>query len=1125
MRFFIRLLLLIIIFTAFGVFGKEISQQTANNIAADMTSQLSVFDYQTLPVSKTYTISKGDTNLFHVCNVGEKDGFIIVTAQDVARPVLGYSSNGSYDPQNLPPNFKAWLDEYKNHILTRVRKQARDRRTRKMWDEVLNQDMSAMAGNPIVSPLLGAIEWDQGPNWFNDAGPHWNSMCPEDTNSSTDNGRVWAGCVATATGMVMKYHSYPGQGVGSHSYNHPDYGTQSADFGATTYNWTNMPPENNNVTMDIAELLYHLGVSVDMNYGPNGSGASTRQTVTSLIDYFQYSPKTKYVYRKYYSDTEWKDMLKEQLDAGLPMIYRGSNSDGTSGHAFVCDGYDDAEYFHFNWGWSGSYNGYFTINDLTPGSYDYSYEHAAGFDIQEPGYNDYAIVNMDDNFYYSDNYHQLGQSFITTRAGVLEEIRLRLVDNLSTTLRIYNGTDIQSSNEIYNQSIDFEVPLKSFAEITFDVNNPIELNANSPYTVVIDQARVNFDDDTYADGTLYYDGSFYTGYDLQFNIFINGIIPAPTSLNTQNVTRNSADLNWDENGSATTWNVEYGPAGFTQGTGTTIQTLSKPHSLEDLPDNESYDFYVQAVCDDKTSDWSRAGSFSVLTTPPGHNLVFDGADDYIQMGNVGSVQTIEFWVKPSTITEGLANLTSTKSINVTDGQVDLAGESGETVYINGQTGGTLETGLWSHVAIVVSSSINVNQFQIGFDGSDYLTGSIDDFRLWSASLSQNDIQTRLHATLSGTETDLKAYYPCDESSGTELTDNSQNSYHGTLKNMAGDEWTKSLLPAGDNADWISSGSTLLNNMTVSYEAGSSGSLGLFATGTGDDWLQTDDGTLLNKYWGIEEYGSVTATLNFDLSGTSLPSGKSWSDIHLLKRDDKTSNWQDVTGLCSHTPTSAEPYFEITQSEFSEFRPASETPIAVKLAYFKAVKENDAVRLSWLTETETNLAGFNISRRFDKNDQFVQINDKIISAQDRHGQNYVYTDKPPHDGVWTYRLEEIDLSGRVICHAPVKVDFTADVAGEQTLPQEFCLYPNYPNPFNPETKFSFDVPHQTHVKIAVYDVLGRQVHTLVDAVRPAGHYNLRWDATDGHSNTVASGVYFLVMTANNYRFKHKMMLLH
>jgi len=1127
MRYSGKLIFLILIIATFCSFGKNISQQTARKIASDITARLAVFDNKRLSISKTFPVTEKEKDLFYICNVGNDDGFVIISAQDNARTLLGYSSNGNYDPQNVPPNFKAWLDEYKNQLLQNKSKNRHPaQHTKKLRERHYHEDISKIGRKPVVAPLLKGIHWDQGSNWFRSSGPDWNSMCPQDKRSTTGNAHVWAGCVATATAMIMKYHSYPERGRGTHSYYHFTYGTQRVDFGATTYDWSNMPASKNQVTMDIARLLYQVGVAVNMNYGINSSRAYSGYAVDGLIDYFNYSPQAKFVIRLYYSDAEWKNMLKEQLDNGRAILYRGADSSGTRAHAFVCDGYDDADYFHFNWGWSGTCNGYYTLDGLVPGTtpYSYNYGHAAGFDIKIPGYNDYAINNIHNSFSHFVQPHQFGQSFTTKHAGLLEEIRLRLKKSINTTLRIYKGEYILPANEIYHQPIQFDVPANEFAVIHFEINDPVELKANTVYTFVLDQAELVFEQNTYDGGRLFYDGNFYRDSDLHFYLCFDGIVPAPENLTQQKVTRNSAELDWEENSAATLWNIEYGPSGFSKGDGTKVQTTSRPYSLDDLKDNQSFDFYVQSVCENEKSDWSSAGSFSVLTTPPGHNVIFDGRNDYIDVGNVGNVQTIEFWVRLSTLTEGLVILNNAKSVKVRDGRVDLVGETNESVYVNGQAGGTLQIGTWSHVAIVSPSSFDVNSLTIGFDDNDYLSGSIDEFRLWSVALDETDIRKNLHRTLLGTEENLVAYYPCDDAKGIELTDKSRGRCQGALMNTTGDEWGTSVIPAGDDSDWISSGSKSLSNMTVTYKPGSSGSLGLFTTGTGNDWLRTDDGKLLDKYWGVEEYGSVTATLHFDLSDISLPSDKDWPDIRLLKRDNKASPWQDITGLCSHTPTTSEPYFEITRSEFSEFRPATETPIGVNLAFFDAILENGSVRLNWLTETETNLAGFYISRR-SEDEQFERIHDKLISAQRREGENYVYTDHPPHRGHWYYRLEEIDLSGHVVHHAPVKVAFASDVASQKKLPQDFCLYPNHPNPFNPATKFSFDIPRQAHVKISVYDALGRHVQTLVDGVRQAGHHKARWDATDRHGHSVASGVYFLVMTAGNHRFKDKMMLLH
>jgi hypothetical protein len=185
----------------------------------------------------------------------------------------------------------------------------------------------------------------------------------------------------------MKYWAHPAQGEGSHSYTHPDYGYQYANFGATTYNWASMP--NSSGESDIAELLYHLGVSVEMDYSPDGSGAYTSDCVYALENYFDYNTAASYIQKSYYSNITWENMMRGQLDDGQPMTYRGS---GTGGHAFVLDGYQGSNYFHFNWGWSGYYNGYFYLNDLTPGSYSFTSSQAAIINVYPNAVNTAPVV-------------------------------------------------------------------------------------------------------------------------------------------------------------------------------------------------------------------------------------------------------------------------------------------------------------------------------------------------------------------------------------------------------------------------------------------------------------------------------------------------------------------------------------------------------------------------------------------------------------------------------------------------------------------------------------------------------------------------------------------------------------
>ncbi|MCB0638518.1 MAG: C10 family peptidase, partial [Lewinella sp.] len=204
-----------------------------------------------------------------------------------------------------------------------------------------------------VEPLL-TTRWDQ---------PYpYNGLCPQDPFSGQ---RAVVGCVATAMAQVMRYHAHPAQGAGFHSYNHPQFGTVSANFGATTYNWANMPNVVTNFNQDVALLSYHCGVSIEMEYGVDVSGVSSLSFVAdALKQYFAYANTTTFVERNNFSTTTWIQMMKEELDNSRPVQYAGVGQAG--GHSWVMDGYDTGNFFHMNWGWGGYQDGYFTIDNLNP---------------------------------------------------------------------------------------------------------------------------------------------------------------------------------------------------------------------------------------------------------------------------------------------------------------------------------------------------------------------------------------------------------------------------------------------------------------------------------------------------------------------------------------------------------------------------------------------------------------------------------------------------------------------------------------------------------------------------------------------------------------------------------------
>lgn len=246
----------------------------------------------------------------------------------------------------------------------------------RLWRAILEMHPLSPRNQVVVPPLIQTC-WDQD--------EYYNILCPSDSEGQGNH--VLTGCVATAMAQVMRYWEYPAQGTGSHSYS-CDYGTLSADFGNSTYHYDMMPDRLSAGTpaaqvQEVAKLIYHCGVSVDMDYGPESSGSYLSLSPNALHTYFGYG-MSSYIHKNQYSASSWNDIIKNQLDSLRPVLYRGQSDAG--GHAFVCDGYDDQDYFHFNWGWNGSNNGYYLLSGLTPGNHNYNSSQAAviGLFVDKP---------------------------------------------------------------------------------------------------------------------------------------------------------------------------------------------------------------------------------------------------------------------------------------------------------------------------------------------------------------------------------------------------------------------------------------------------------------------------------------------------------------------------------------------------------------------------------------------------------------------------------------------------------------------------------------------------------------------------------------------------------------------
>ncbi|MDD2622748.1 MAG: thiol protease/hemagglutinin PrtT [Bacteroidales bacterium] len=530
----------------------------------------------------------------------ESQGYVIVSGDDRFLPILGYSEQGNFDPTNIPNNMQKWLEGIKTEIRYAIAKQIPTTdETKAAWHALQSGvTMFSTASTTAVSPLISS-KWNQA--------PYYNESCPYDNSAGE---KTVTGCVATAMAMVMKFWNYPATGSGFHSYSHSKYGTLSANFGSTSYDWTNMPNQLSSSSSStqknaVATLMYHCGVSVDMNYGISSNGGSGAYVITSaspvthcteyaLKTYFGYKNTLQGLQKANYTQTNWINLLKTELDAGRPIIYAGF---GDGGHCFVCDGYDNNNYFHFNWGWGGAYDGYFALNALNPGgggigggSYSYNDGQQAVIGITPPsgGSNPQDF----DLRLYSSIYMSSTNIWFANPISLTVDIA-----NYSTTA--FNG---QFGAALFDSKGDFV----DFLEI----KSSMTLNANSHYTnglTFSHSGTVAFVPGTYyvaifyktstQDWTIIDDGDYYNLK--QFEIYYTSDIEV------------NSDFTIKTNGGK-----------LIQGQSTTVNV--------DVLNTESYTFYGKFRVNLAHLDGSWAQNIEVVTESDGlpYNYHYNGGIDF-----------------------------------------------------------------------------------------------------------------------------------------------------------------------------------------------------------------------------------------------------------------------------------------------------------------------------------------------------------------------------------------------------------------------------------------------------------------------------------------------------------------
>ncbi|HTX87774.1 MAG TPA: C10 family peptidase [Bacteroidales bacterium] len=375
-----KIILLLVLFLggiSFSALAKIVEIRDAKlagkNFYYEQINRQNSVPYSSLAIVEEFVVSSANVPDYYVFNFRDK-GFIIVSAEDAAHPVLGYSFDNSYSPDNLPENFIGWMDHYKQEIdYIRSNNLPSSPENQGEWAHLLtanSNDLSPMRGTTDVAPLL-TCDFDQ-------TFPY-NELCPADPASPGGyEGHVPVGCVATAMAQIMYYWRYPHQGSGYHciSPTPPEYGPQCADFANTIYDWDGINDQPGKECLPVATVSYQAGVAVDMDYSPEGSGANMQKVPNALMTYFRYASGVSFNIKDNYSSSTWSGMLRTDLDAGQPLEYSGYPVTG-AGHAWVCDGYQGTDYFHFNFGWSGSANGYYYLDNINPSGYDFSNDQVA----------------------------------------------------------------------------------------------------------------------------------------------------------------------------------------------------------------------------------------------------------------------------------------------------------------------------------------------------------------------------------------------------------------------------------------------------------------------------------------------------------------------------------------------------------------------------------------------------------------------------------------------------------------------------------------------------------------------------------------------------------------------------
>ena len=595
----------------------EVAEQFAPQPAKGKGIKSKTAPEQSYEIVYTHRMPNSDRAAFYVVKLGEK-GFVIISADDVANPILGYSYTNSWPTSIsaegdtiLPLQVLSYLNDMALQIETAIEKYP-NLDSSEEWNNVGQKTVrksrtrkSADALPDSVGPLL-TTTWGQG--------QYYNALCPEDANG--EDGHVPTGCVATAMAQIIHYWGQKEEikTRGIHSYD-SQYGNLTVNYDSTSYDFANMPdvltaestPEQINA---VAKLMYECGVAVNMLYNTGASASLNEDARAALINFYHFTPDLSIAERAYFSSVEWDNLLHNDIAQGKPVYYSGAQNN--LGHSFVCDGYNATGYYHFNFGWGGLADGWYLTSAVSPVGMDFNSNQLvlvgivpnnmsnvilgqttgnSVFKVEEP-FEFYHLLGH--NAYEGTNYiNECNNHVLFKSADNATQLVLDIIEHEDQNATIYDGEGGTELRSLYAGQENDLSPIVS-------TNNALHINYS---------------------GYLYYSGFHFAISRDEGCRRVSNIV---TSVDTTTV-----HLMWQENGNATQWEIEYGEKGFALGSGTRIVTESTRYDIIGLKKFTEYDIYIRSVC--SANDYGEWNKVSILSEAPyWTDVVTEQPEGYIE---------------------------------------------------------------------------------------------------------------------------------------------------------------------------------------------------------------------------------------------------------------------------------------------------------------------------------------------------------------------------------------------------------------------------------------------------------------------------------------------------------------